>query len=138
MTKSIKIDDQLYKDLRVFCDKHDRRMLEYIEGVIETSMHYPEGIEVVIDNPKATLDDKEWDDLKNGLMALGIKHALCSIIRLDDWAVERLAGLMGKITIGGENEKPVKIDLCLTPRRLKFYLEKAFVDARVAQLRGFE
>lgn len=130
--KQIKIPDKLYNDLRAFTDKQGVPLKTYIEGVLETSMFFPDGIDI----PESfTAAQKEQLGLAN--FKGGIHQAIKAILKSENWIFEEMADMLEFVTIGTTNLEINQcnvIDLKIEPCILARQFQKALKASRIAAL----
>ena len=138
--KQIKITDNLHSGLRTFCDKQNVPLKDYIEGVLKTSMLFPDGIEIPESFTAAKEAKARREEFERGYnvgFKDGIRAAILSIIESEDWVFEEMSSTLGIITIGSSNPKlntSSAIGIGVEPCFLRMHFEHALKEARTGSL----
>lgn len=131
MSKNIKISDDLYRNLREFCDKKDIPLVEYVEGVLETSMYYPDGIELAAESKSYERAEKKPKRITGKMAARFIKRILGDLINNEDWICIYLADLLGPVKIAVGKKNTYVYEAKVLPEALKWELPKFFKKIRI-------
>lgn len=128
----IEISDELHDELKKFCDQKNVPLKEYIWGVLETSMYFPDGIEV-----SASYAPKEKKKTELEAYRRGMRGAVELIVRSDDSVFRWMSKLLGKIQINFQFEAADddRCEIEVNPGVLQMYFASALREAKLGSVR---